>query len=102
MHRTPREEAYEHNSNSDQIIDLPRRHYSSKISKRPRKDFYSDEHPEVPKVRRASLHLDQVSPSRSSVARSRRPYNPPSTPALTPSTPFLVDEDQETLPPPST
>jgi D-alanyl-D-alanine carboxypeptidase len=102
MVRTPREEAYEHNYDPNQIIDLPRRRYSSKISKQPQKDFYSDEHPEVPKVRRASLHLDQVSPSHSSVTRSGRPSNPPGTSALAPSTPFLVDEDQETLPPPST
>jgi len=98
MHRTPREEAYEHNSGSDQIIELPRRHYSSKISKQPRKNFYSDEHPEVPKVRRASLHLDQGGPSRSTIARSRRPYTPPSTPAIAPPTPFLVDEEEQTLP----
>lgn len=91
MQKTPREKP--HNSDSSRVPNPPRRHYNSKISRRPRKEFYSDEHPEIPKVRRASLYLDTTSPPRSSSARFARP---PSTPGLSASTPYLEDEEQET------
>lgn len=90
MQKTPREKP--HNSDSTQVPNPPRRHYNSKVSRRPRKEFYSDEHPEIPKVRRASLYLDTNSPPRSSSARFARP---PSTPGLPASTSYLEDEDEE-------
>jgi D-alanyl-D-alanine carboxypeptidase len=97
MQKTPRDKPYD--SDSTHGPDSPRRRYHSKISRRPRKDFYSDEHPEIPKVRRASLYYLGTSKSpRSSTARRARP---PETPRLPPTTPYLDDEEQDTYSPSS-
>lgn len=96
MRRTPREET--NGTDSTQITDLPQRRYNTKISKRPRKEFYSDEHPEVPKVKRASLQSGKGSPSRAAQRFERLP----STPGLASVTPYLEEEEQTTLPPPTT
>jgi D-alanyl-D-alanine carboxypeptidase len=58
MHRTPPHE--EENSDQPEPLHPPLRHKPVARRQRPIEYYHSDDHPEVPKIRRASLRLDDV------------------------------------------
>ncbi len=90
MRRTPPDEGPESRQDPDTAYPARRRQRATEAARTARlqqKDFYSDEHPEVPKVRRASLYLDA-------------PYHHPAIQRAQPrrEQPYRA-EDEEEMPP---
>lgn len=96
MHRTPSHEDYPEQAPTSEMTQRRRRLAEQR---RQTPVYYTDEHPEIPKIRRASLHTEQtpaVSAPTPKARTSRAASSSPSSPSRLPTTPRVVHT--ETMP----